>query len=93
MEKRARFLGPHVLHLGDVFPDVLRPVQGHSSGQFLGADGRGVGDGGWRIWDGASSPRGHRVVPLGGVLGFAAVGFSGDVGFAVANVVWLTRQP
>ncbi len=24
-------------------------------------------------------------------LGFAAVGFSGDVGFAVANVVWLTQ--
>ena len=24
-------------------------------------------------------------------LGFAAVGYSGDVGFAVANVVWLTQ--
>jgi hypothetical protein len=24
-------------------------------------------------------------------LGFAAVGFVGDIGFAVANVIWLTQ--
>ena len=63
----------------------------HPGGGLDRLDRRGIGHGGRRIWHGVACPRRHWIVPLGGVLGFAAVGFSGDVGFAVANVIWLTQ--